>query len=107
MIDHARSAEAETGHRLRVFMDLAGPKIRTGAVRGPRHKVGRLNRGGLLVIAPTGGIDAIELDTKHFAAECSLPEALSTARVGHRMFLDDGKLGATIERIEPWAWSRG
>jgi pyruvate kinase len=102
MIDHARGAEAETGHRLRIFMDLAGPKIRTGAVRDPRHEIGRLNRGRLLVIAPSGGLDRIDLDGDHYAVECSLPEAISTARAGHRMFFDDGKLGAMIERVEPW-----
>jgi pyruvate kinase len=102
MIDHACRAQAETGHRLRILMDLAGPKIRTGAVSDPRHEIGRLNRGRLLVIAPPGGLAAIELDDEHFAVECSLPEALSTARAGHRLFLDDGKLAATIDRVEPW-----
>ena len=29
-------------------------------------------------------------------------EALSAAKVGERVYVDDGKLGAEIERVEPW-----
>jgi len=37
MVAHARAAEVETGLSCRVLVDLAGPKIRTGAVEpGPR-----------------------------------------------------------------------
>lgn len=37
MIDHARRAENETGKSCRVLMDLAGPKLRTGAMTdGPK-----------------------------------------------------------------------
>jgi pyruvate kinase len=36
MIDHVRSAERATGARVRIFMDLAGHKIRTGSIQpGP------------------------------------------------------------------------
>jgi pyruvate kinase len=37
MIDHVRDVGAEAGRRVRVFMDLAGPKLRTGPLApGPR-----------------------------------------------------------------------
>jgi pyruvate kinase len=37
MIDHVRSTKRHNGHRPRIAMDLAGPKLRTGAlVAGPR-----------------------------------------------------------------------
>jgi pyruvate kinase len=32
MIEHARSAAADTGHTCQVMMDLAGPKLRTGQI---------------------------------------------------------------------------
>ena len=35
MNDHVRAAEKATGRRLKILMDLAGPKIRTGTVRLP------------------------------------------------------------------------
>lgn len=100
MIAHARAAEAATGHRLRVFMDLAGPKIRTGAVR-PAEGAERATAGARLAIVPPGTLDAVA-DHGCFAAECTLPEAVAAAKVGERLFVDDGKIAARIAAVEPW-----
>ena len=37
MIEHVHSAGGRTGHRMRVFMDLGGPKVRTGGFAALRH----------------------------------------------------------------------
>ena len=101
MIGHVRAAEAATGHRMKILMDLAGPKIRTRAVDHPHgHK--RIECGDRLAIVAVGEIDRRKHDSPAFAVECTLPEALTAARVGDRIFIDDGKLGAVIERVEPW-----
>src|SRR5665213_446282 len=101
MIGHLRAAEASTGRDLKVFMDLAGPKIRIGEVCMPgRGK--RARHGDLIAIARPGALEAIELDERHFAVECTLPEALDAAKLGDRVFIDDGKLGAEVERVLPW-----
>jgi pyruvate kinase len=86
---------------MKIMMDLAGPKIRTGTVLTPDHEE-RMGVGDPLVITPPGGLDRVERGEVRFAAECTLPEAVSRAAVGQRLFVDDGKLGARIERIEPW-----
>ncbi len=101
MIGHLRAAEKVTGHRMKVFMDLAGPKIRTGEVRPPRERR-HIRKGELLAIARSGALDAIMLAEPHFSVECTLPEALDAAKVGDRVFVDDGKLGARVEQVEPW-----
>jgi len=101
MIGHARAAEATTGHRFRILMDLAGPKIRTGEVRHP-HKHKRIGKGALLAIVPPGGLGRIRVDERHFAAECTLSDALDTVKVGDRIYVDDGKLGAIVERADTW-----
>ena len=101
MIGHARAADTATGHRLRIFMDLGGPKIRTGEVRLPKHAK-QIGKGGLLAVVPPGGLERVSLEGKYFAVECTLPDALGAARVGDRLFVDDGKLGAMVERVEPW-----
>ena len=101
MIDHVRAAEKATGRRLKILMDLAGPKIRTGKVRLPGGQE-RIGKAAMLAIVPPGGLDRIELDDQHFAVECKLPEALSAVKVGDRLFVDDGKLGAEVVRIEAW-----
>ncbi len=100
MIAHLRAAEAATGATVKVFMDLAGPKIRTGAVRGPKHG-GRLKRGDIFGIAGPGRLAAADADLA-YATECTLPEALAGANVGERLFVNDGKLGARIESVEAW-----
>jgi pyruvate kinase len=100
MITHLRAAETATGRSLKVFMDLAGPKIRTGAVKLPAHGK-RLHKGDLFAIVKIGELDAVGADVP-FAAECTLPEALAKAVVGDRVFVDDGKLAAKVERVEPW-----
>jgi pyruvate kinase len=100
MIGHARAAGAATGQPLRIFMDLAGPKIRTGQARvvGQRKKA---RPGDLIAVTRPGELSAADA-AADFAVECALPEALSAARLGDRIFVDDGKLGAEIEQIEPW-----
>ena len=100
MIDHLRAAEAATGRSMRLFMDLAGPKIRTAAVRAPTHG-SRLHRGDKFGIVKSGGLDAVPPHVA-FAVECTLAEALDGAKVGDRLFIDDGKLGAVIESVDRW-----
>lgn len=101
MIVHARAAEKATGHRFRILMDLGGPKVRTGLVR-PVEGEGRIKKADLLAIVPCGELERVDIAEKHFAVECTLPEALQAARIGDRIYVDDGKLGTKVERIEPW-----
>jgi pyruvate kinase len=101
MIGHARAAGAATGRPMKILMDLGGPKIRTGAVRWP-HGDKHLRTDALLALVPPGGLDALPNDAPAFAAECELPEALVMAKPGHRLLLDDAKVGAVIEAVMPW-----
>jgi pyruvate kinase len=101
MIDHARAAEQATGHRLRVFIDLAGPKIRTAKARKPKHRK-RLTKGSLLAVVPVGGLKHSAIPHDAFAVECTLREAIAAAKPGEPLFYNDGELAAKIERAEPW-----
>jgi len=82
-------------------MDLGGPKIRTAQVRTPpqRHKI---HPGDRIAIVPPGGLQRAALAAAPFAVECTLPEALDAAAIGDRVFIDDGKITAEVERTEPW-----
>jgi pyruvate kinase len=98
MIAHARAAGAETGRPLRIFMDLAGPKIRTGEVRS-NHKVKRLFPGDRFAIVAPGDLDrAVPADVA-VTCECTLPEILHQARPGQRLLIDDGKITTTIDAV--------
>lgn len=101
MIGHRDAAAALTGHRMRVLMDLAGPKIRTGALRLPAGE-SRLHQGARLAIVPPGGLEIPPAEAAGFAAECTLPEVIGMVEAGQRLFVDDGKIGAVIERVAEW-----
>ncbi len=101
MIEHARAAEKQTGHHFKILMDLGGPKIRTAVARLPEGE-GRIKKGDMLAIVPSGGLERVDISDKHFAIECTLPEALQATKVGDRIYIDDGKLGTKVERVAPW-----
>lgn len=96
MIAGARRAEATTGRRLRVLMDLAGPKIRTGEVRHPEGRK-RLMVGDRLLLCRDGLVE--EEDAPEFQATCSLPQLFEFLAPGQRVFVDDGRLGGKVERL--------
>jgi pyruvate kinase len=97
MVAHLRAAGASTGHKMRVFTDLAGPRIRTGELRAVKHKKAR--EGDLLALTTVGGLDAVDCDETNFVVECT--QVFAAARPGDRVYVDDGKLGAEIEVVEP------
>lgn len=99
MLAHVDRAAVATGWRMKVLMDLAGPKIRTGALRERKH-LKQVLPGDDLAITLPGRLDAAP---RHMAAlECTLPEALGAARLGQRIFVDDGKLDCRVDRVEGW-----
>ncbi|KIZ41468.1 MULTISPECIES: pyruvate kinase [Rhodopseudomonas] len=101
MIINVRAAEQQVGRRIKVLMDIAGPKIRTGKVRAPDDH-DRIGSGDLLAIVPEGGLDRVDPAEAGFAVECTLPEPLRLTPVGARVFVDDGKLCVRIEKTAPW-----
>lgn len=96
MIAGARRAELATGRRLRVLMDLAGPKIRTAAVRHPDGRK-RLMAGDRLLLCREELIDGDK--APEFQATCTLPELFAFLAPGHRVFVDDGRFGGKVERL--------
>lgn len=99
MIGNVERAAQTTGRRMKVLMDLAGPKIRTGAVRTGKA-LKRVGIGDELAIALPGRLDDADADLP--AVECTLSEALEAADVGDRIFMDDGKVYTHVVRNEPW-----
>ncbi|WP_022720700.1 pyruvate kinase [Rhodopseudomonas sp. B29] len=101
MINHLHVAAEATGRRMKILMDIAGPKIRTGLSRTPENR-DRADVGDLIAITAEGELDRVDLIEDHFAVECTLGEALAKAAVGARVFVDDGKLCIRVERKTPW-----
>ena len=101
MIGFARTAEAETGRRMRVLMDLAGPKIRTGEVRHPQGDK-MLRDGALVALVRPGGLASLPDGAPSLAAECALPEALRLVQPGNVILFDDAKVRLEVESAAPW-----
>lgn len=107
---NVRAASRATGRPCRIAADLPGPKLRTGAVgcdaAGHEMKI-RVFRGDHLVLtaAPDPGRPAERgedgelLRAAHIS--CTLPEVLAHVGEGEPVFLDDGKIGAVVERTGP------
>lgn len=100
MVDHARAAGVANGRPMRIFMDLAGPKIRTGKVVSAADH--RVQRGDHFAIAFAGSLKDAKSDFGHPAVECTLDSALQAAETGHRIFYDDGKLGLVVQHTTQW-----
>ncbi|MBB6099840.1 pyruvate kinase [Deinobacterium chartae] len=92
MLAHLRAAEREVGRAARVLMDLGGPKPRTADV----HLEGkeRVEVHDRLLLH--GG-----QARKGARVRCTLPEILPQLRVGARVHIDDGKIGAVVEELRP------
>jgi pyruvate kinase len=99
MIAHLRTVEAETGHRIRIFMDLAGPKVRTGEVR-QLGVTERLMPGDRIAVVAPGGLDVAVPDGLAFAVECTLTEVVTTVQPGQRLLIDDGAIVTQVEAVE-------
>jgi pyruvate kinase len=106
MLENLRRAEAETRLHARVVVDLPGPKLRTGPLApqptsDAKGDYLRLRVGDHLVLTRAG--DAAV--PRHEGGSlprigCSLAEAFEVTRRGHRVLLDDGKLGGLVEAVD-------
>lgn len=117
MIRHIRQAEKQYGRKVLLYMDLAGPKIRTGAMAARITRKGRrkeeiihLHEGERLEVWR----DLDFGEPARFSEEgellslprigITLPELFDQVRVGERLWFDDGKIGGVIEEALPHCW---
>jgi pyruvate kinase len=106
IIENLRRAEADTGRRARVEVDLPGPKLRTGSL-APQHTRDakgdylRLRIGDHLQLAREAAVTVPSEDGSEMPRiGCSLPEAFAATRLGNHVWLDDGKLGGIVEGVD-------
>jgi pyruvate kinase len=92
MAEAARDAALAEERPLRVYVDLAGPKIRTVAVL-PRPGI-RVEQGQRLYLRDDPAASCP--DGARASVACSLPEAAAQARPGGAVAFDDGKIAGTV-----------
>ncbi len=109
MLANLRAAEQALAlpERVRVLMDLGGPKVRT--LRPKKQEKDRYHVGDKLLLT-TLDVEAVRerkpgrdesTSTKALpVVGCTLPAALEQLKVGENVYIDDGQLGArALERL--------
>lgn len=103
MIQVLRKAEFKTGKSCKLYMDLAGPKIRIRSIEAVKK-----NQANKLPV--TEGTELILRHRPPGRAKQKLdilyvepPEILSGVKVGEPIVFDDGKFEATVLSVEPGA----
>ncbi len=93
MISNVKAASEETGIPCRIYMDLAGPKLRT-CILGKGRKDGKINLkdGETIFLAEN---DA-EYDPLSKVIGCDEPGILKDLKEGERILFDDGLIEALI-----------
>jgi pyruvate kinase len=92
MVEHVHRAARESGRRCAIHFDLAGPKLRTGAI-APIS----LQQGDHLVLVR--GPTAAPPGDGPPRVPCTLPQALERVRAGEHVWFDDGKLGGVVRSV--------
>jgi len=89
MIKHVRSAGCSVGRRLKILMDIAGPKCRTADVLTPPGRK-HLIPGDRLLLSRSG---LRPLAASPFQATLSLPQVINRLTAGALVSVDDGRFG--------------
>jgi pyruvate kinase len=89
-IARARDAAKKLGRPLAVLVDLSGPKIRTGELKGDQPV--KLETGAFFTITTRPG------EGDHLQVSTNYPDLPRVVRPGTRLLLDDGAIALTVER---------
>ncbi|HEY4670090.1 MAG TPA: pyruvate kinase [Tepidiformaceae bacterium] len=93
LVQIVRQVSEEEGRPIAVLMDLAGPKLRTGATKA-----------GLLInLLPGKTINLVRnlIDGTEEAVGIDYPRLTEDVRAGDRVLLDDGNIELEVERVTP------
>ncbi len=94
MIANVQRAVRATGRPCKIYLDLAGPKIRTMLLGKGRQKDRlKLREQEPFLLAEANAV----FDKKEKVIGCSLPGVVKDLRVGDRVLFDDGLFEAVVE----------
>jgi pyruvate kinase len=98
MIENLKKATAQTGLPCKIYMDLAGPKIRTKlfSKRKKKHKLELQEGEKLLLVGPDA---SVQQDGLVPVVGCSLEGIVGQLKVGARVLFDDGVFACLVEAV--------
>ncbi len=99
MIENLQRATAQTGLPCKVYMDLAGPKIRTKLITNRKKKHGLELKEGekLLLVGPDY---SAHKESPHPVVECGLEGVVGQLKVGARVLFDDGIFACLVDEVQ-------
>ncbi len=106
MIKNVREADDVLGTETAIAMDIGGPKIRTGPLKGSI----RLKKGDVLHLlrSKEAGKKAVYNEAGALVSPaqigCTLPEAFNDLAMGHRVYFDDGIIKSKVIGIQEDYW---
>ncbi|MEX2567554.1 MAG: pyruvate kinase [Cyclobacteriaceae bacterium] len=94
MLQQIKKASENTGIECKIYMDLAGPKIRTKLL-GKGNKKGsvKVKPGQLIWLAET----LEDLNRKEIIVSPTEPGIIQQIKIGDRVFIDDGMVRCSVE----------
>lgn len=95
MVTHVQAASRAVDRRIRILMDIAGPKCRTGEVKVGRDRK-KLHAGDRVLL----GRRPVADERFEFQATCTIPEIIDRLAVGHRVYVDDGRFAGRVESLD-------
>ncbi len=102
MVAYIKEASQETGQRVKIYMDLSGPKIRTAAIeiRGKKGKKKAgiaVNKGDHIILTKEkiGPIPEFEPGKKRRIG-VMLAEVIDDAQIDDQIYFDDGMIKAVV-----------
>jgi pyruvate kinase len=95
IVNHIHQAVKETGLVCKIYIDLAGPKIRTffPGKTGKKHKI-EVKEGGHIYISDG------ELNHGEHVVGCSIRDIVGQLKEGERVLFDDGSIECLVEKKE-------
>ncbi len=92
MIQHIKRASKITGLGCKIYMDLAGPKIRTVLKNKEKLKV---EEGQIIYLS-----DEANMEDDKMTVGCTIPGIAEQLNTGEIVLFDDGLIEAKVEKIE-------
>lgn len=92
MIQHVKRASRITGLPCKIYMDLAGPKIRTTFINRDKLKV---QEGQVIFLTDEAHLKKNAEDT----VGCTIKGIAKMLKVGEKVLFDDGLIEARVERV--------
>ncbi|MBK8553666.1 MAG: pyruvate kinase [Ignavibacteria bacterium] len=93
MIDNVKKASADTGIPCKIYMDLAGPKLRTSVLgKGRKEKKISVKEGELIFLAEQDS----DFDPLLKVVGCDENGIINDLKVGERILFDDGLIESVI-----------